>query len=52
MVSFFPGGDRTLAPRAGVGIARAEPDLEEGDPAAWAYDETGGCTPGGADRLR
>ncbi|MBI5515854.1 MAG: hypothetical protein HY909_18875 [Deltaproteobacteria bacterium] len=51
-VSFFPGGDPALAPRAGVGLVRAEPDLEEGDPAAWAYDEAGGSTPGGADRLR
>jgi hypothetical protein len=51
-VSFFPGADPALVPQAGVGVVRADPDLEEQDPAAWTYDEAGSCTPGAADRLR
>lgn len=51
VLSFMPGSDPSRAPRAGVGIVRAETDLADEDPAAWSYDSAGGCTPGGEDRV-
>lgn len=51
VLSFMPGSDPSRPPRAGVGIVRAETDLADEDPAAWSYDPTGGCTPGGEDRV-
>jgi hypothetical protein len=52
ILSHLPGSVPSRAPRAGVGIVRAERDLDDEDPAAWSYDALDGCTPGAPDRLR
>lgn len=44
--SEHPGEAPSLVPRAGVGVVRAADDLDEADPAAWAYDPEGRNTPG------
>ena len=51
-VTRVPAGDPVRPPRAGVGLVRADTDLDEDDPAAWTYDAADGCTPGGENRLR
>jgi hypothetical protein len=51
-VARAPAGDPARPPRAGVGLVRADTDLDEDDPAAWTYDAAEGCTPGSEDRLR
>ena len=40
------------APREGVSLVRAEMDLDDLDPAAWAYDSEETSTPGAPDHLR
>lgn len=52
ILSFVPGSAPSRAPRAGVGLVRAERDLDDEDPAAWSYDALDGCTPGAPDRVR
>ena len=51
-VARVPAGDPARAPREGVGLVRADTDLDDDDPAAWTYDAEDGCTPGAPDRLR
>jgi hypothetical protein len=51
-VARVPTGDPGRPPREGVGLVRADTDLDDDDPAAWAYDAEGGCTPGAPDRVR
>lgn len=51
-VARVPSGDPARPPREGVGLVRADNDLDEDDPAAWTYDADESCTPGADDRLR
>ncbi len=44
--SEHPGDHPGLVPRAGVGVVRGGLELEESDPAGWAYDPAGRSTPG------
>jgi len=52
VVARVPSGDPARPPREGVGLVRADTDLEEDDIAAWTYDAEGSCTPGAEDRIR
>lgn len=52
VVSQMPGSAPSRAPREGVSLVRAETELDDNDPAAWAWDALGGSTPGAPDRLR
>jgi hypothetical protein len=52
LLTMVPGAAPGRTPREGVGLVRAERELDDEDPAAWSYDAAGSCTPGAPDRLR
>jgi hypothetical protein len=52
IVSRMPGGSGRLPPRSGVSVVRADQQMREEDPHAWAYDALNGSTPGAPDRFR
>ncbi len=52
ILSQVPGSAEGRAPREGVSLVRAEMDLDDLDPAAWAYDSEETSTPGAPDHLR
>ena len=52
VVSRYPGTAPELSPQEGVSVVRADPELDEEDPAAWVHSRDGGSSPGGANVLR
>ncbi len=52
VVSRYPGTAPELSPQEGVSVVRADPELDEEDPAAWVRSRDGASSPGGPNALR
>lgn len=52
VVSRYPGTAPELLPQEGASVVRADPELDEEDPAGWVRSRDGASSPGGADALR
>ena len=52
VVSRYPGAAPELAPEEGVAVVRADAELDDDDPAAWARARDGASSPGGVSGAR
>ena len=52
VVSRYPGTAPELSPQEGVSVVRADPELDEDDPAGWVRSRDGASSPGGDNATR